>query len=335
MRTPAKTALLGMLVILFFFLTTKTVYADVRKGLSDVNRDGRTNTGDTSFIGTYYGQTFPTGQAALADVNQDSVIDVTDLSVVGANSGYILSACELEDINNNGSVTSADLAIVNGYLGQSDTTTNMIADLNGDGSITSADVASVQACIPTPTPTPTSMPTPTPTTKLSDAVQSSGPTNPNIHTNWQHEVMAGPNYVGTPKFIDNQDHDVALFIDKSTHHDDMSVSFSQPSIDQVPMLPWTNALNTVSEIFHIDAVSAFNGYEIQKTDNPYILTLTYDESKLYGLPASILSISHYDEVKKYWKVIGNPMVIDQVKHTVSTTTNTFGYFSVTYPASVW
>lgn len=196
-------SMLVFVSVLFFICAyVKPVFA-IRAGLADVNRDGIVNPADSDYIRTYYGLS-PTGLAALANVNQDTFINIFDLVFVGGNIGYTLSPCELENVNNDGLVNQLDVDIVTGYLGQSDSTENMIADLDGDGSVGSLDLSRVQACLPAPTSTLTPTPTMTPTPQVSLTPDPKATTNPNIHPNWKYEVMAGPSYTGTPSYIEDK-----------------------------------------------------------------------------------------------------------------------------------
>lgn len=126
-----------------------------------------------------------------------------------------------------------------------------------------------------------------------------------------------------------------MFIDTTAVHEDVNVSFIQPSIEETPKLPWAQGLNVVSDIVNIKAVSAFNGYDVPKADSPFIVQLHYEPEKLFGLAPTLLSISHFNIDTGRWVPIQNPMVFDYVNNTIATTTREFGFFTVAYPSSVW
>jgi hypothetical protein len=117
-----------------------TIAAAPRKALSDINRDGVISQLDINMLSPIFGSINPVGKNALSDINQDTVINILDLVLVSGKIGMTVSRCEMADINNDGTVTTADLDIIGAYFGQDDNSTNMMADLNGDGTINILDL---------------------------------------------------------------------------------------------------------------------------------------------------------------------------------------------------
>jgi hypothetical protein len=122
-----------------------------------------------------------------------------------------------------------------------------------------------------------------------------------------------------------------VIMDKGTHRDDLYITISQvPSQTLTIPFPWSQGLNTVFEIMNFDGVSAFNGYPIITTDNPFVIQLSYDPLKLSDRLPSSLKILWFNPVVQRWQFLTAPMVIDSVNHTIATTTSTFGYFTIGY-----
>jgi hypothetical protein len=92
---------------------------------------------------------------AIADADADGIPDALDNCVLTPNvdqldadgDGYG-NACDA-DLNNSGTVTAADFAILRSVLGQSATAspTAAAADLNGSGTVTAADFAILRAAL--------------------------------------------------------------------------------------------------------------------------------------------------------------------------------------------
>jgi putative esterase len=199
------------------------------------------------------------------------------------------------------------------------------------------------------TPTPTPSPTTTPTNSSNSSGSSSNssgstspPANPNAHPNWAHTVDAGPNYVGTNHFITNSSlgQSAAAFIGNNATTMDISLTIEQLAgdalINELPVnpFPWIQGLNTVSEIFHFNAVSAFNGYLANHFNEPVTVVLPYDPAKLNGIDPHRLRIAQYDTTTNKWIVLENNTVLDVVSHTVANTTTDLTYFAVVYPTKI-
>lgn len=175
-------------------------------------------------------------------------------------------------------------------------------------------------------------------------LQVSSSPNPNYHEGWKESIMAGPHYIGMASFISNNSKapGTAVLIESDSLKEDISIafetknmnSFKNDSGEDLPF-PWAQGLNTVSEISHIKAVSAFNGYPVEESAKPFMLKLLYDPARLSGLSTDVLRTAYYDNEKKRWTTVKSPMVIDKASYTISTTTTRFGLYAVVYPASVW
>lgn len=191
--------------------------------------------------------------------------------------------------------------------------------------------------------TPTSTPTPTPKPSSSSSGSSSSNSDPNKHEHWKYGVQAGANFVGTPTFLSGfgASSDAKVFINNDASDTGVAVTIQAVSPDTLlgrlssNPFPWMQGLNTVSDIYHFNSVSAFNGYAVQHFKKPVTIILPYDPSLLYGLPANQLLISWYDPAVGKWKLLKNDLLIDRTKHTISTTTTELTYFSVVYPVSTF
>lgn len=128
---------LGLTIFLFQF---KPTFA-YRNALADVNRDGVVSQNDVDLVKKFFNFVNPTGKAALADITQDSVVNILDLSFVGGRVGMNISTCQTADISDNGTVDQADLDYIGKFFGQIDNSRNMQADLTGDGYVNILDLS--------------------------------------------------------------------------------------------------------------------------------------------------------------------------------------------------
>ena len=193
----------------------------------------------------------------------------------------------------------------------------------------------------------------------SNSNDSSGSPDPNNHTGWSKKVMAGPDYVGLPALISSNisTPQTGVLMTNNVNHDDLALSLSQPSLNNlsqslnliltggksdVPQpknttipLPWSQGLNTVSEIYQFAAVSAFNGYPVITTDRPFIIQLGYDPARLNGRDPSNLNISYFNSDTGKWTELTTPIAVDWVNNTLATTTKHLGLYAVTYHSNTW
>lgn len=157
-------------------------------------------------------------------------------------------------------------------------------------------------------------------------------------------IMAGPHFVGIPKYIHNSfalsdwNRAASVFIDKNAHHDDLYIEFPWFDYSNIFLLnnpdsvklPWAQGFNTMSEISAIKALSSFNGYPIPETDYPFIVLLGIDPVRLGNAPQSRVKIARFNEETKKWEVLkGIHVYTDEGK--VATIATKFGYYAVVYP----
>ncbi len=163
------------------------------------------------------------------------------------------------------------------------------------------------------------------------AIATAGPPDPNKPTGYVEAISSGQNYQGTPSFIGGETGKVFLGKNRG---DDLNIIVSQPSLENIPVLPWTQGLNTVSEITNFKTSYAMNGFPFDKELNqPAIIQMSYDPSRLSGQDPSQLRIAYYDTQDKKWVVIGNNTVLDAPNHKIANTGKVLGYYTVVvYPS---
>jgi hypothetical protein len=175
-----------------------------------------------------------------------------------------------------------------------------------------------------------------------ESIQETGVVNlpqPNRIPGWKYEISAGPHFVGKSYVLSSTAAPgFFLMIPSTTHHDDLYIPISSPSWDKLPTktgvrvpFPWEQGLNTVSQAFYAPAFSAFNGYSIPKTDNPFIIAMVYDLGLVTDRTISTLKIARFDETLHKWKIIPSPQIINYQSHFIATTTHAFGLFALVYP----
>lgn len=98
-------------------------------------------------------------------------------------------------------------------------------------------------------------------------------------------------------------------------------------------LPWSVGHNTVSEIYHLQTYSAFNGYPFTP-EGPSTVVLPVDVSKIGVAQESLLRLAVFDSATGRWIINQNPIVFNRDKAEVATVTTRFGYMAVVYPSSM-
>lgn len=133
-----------------------------------------------------------------------------------------------------------------------------------------------------------------------------------------------------------------VVVDKLTNKDDFYVTITSVSFESLPILklpfynrptipyPWQQKKNVVSDIIYFSAVSAFNGYPIIKTDNPFVVLLSYDPEKLAGRSISSIKVVYFDIATGLWKSINRPLVVNETNNTIATTTTQFSLYTLAY-----
>jgi hypothetical protein len=173
------------------------------------------------------------------------------------------------------------------------------------------------------------------TTSNNSSVSSS----PNSKSGWSYPVIAGPNHVGITSFIMGRGTagDAMAYIPDNAHHDDIYLTIDEVSLNdlsnrrKIPF-PWSQGWNLVGDIYNFNAVSSFNGFPIPQFDHPAMVVLPYNLAKLKGISPKNLKIGWYDTSTKKWKVLPSRItVINQLAHTIASTTKNFSYFAVVYP----
>ena len=101
-------------------------------------------------------------------------------------------------------------------------------------------------------------------------------------------------------------------------------------LSRIP-LPWQQGFNTVSEVYSISAVSAFNGYPVTTLQSPGTIILSYYPGRLNKRSVKSLRIGYYDTKTKRWKVLPKNTVYDAQNHIIANTTSLMTYFAVLYP----
>lgn len=163
--------------------------------------------------------------------------------------------------------------------------------------------------------------------------------DPNRPVGWAKRISAGPHYKGNDfsfvtvnnrgeKGVGNVPEAVGVLILSRTHHDDLNITFSQPAVFDLPQapfkipLPWSRGFNVDGEIYWINAVSAFNGFQVVKSDGPFILRLPYKDTTIGK------KIIWFNPTLNKWQNLSSPLVVDYINRTLLTTTNQFGFFAV-------
>lgn len=180
----------------------------------------------------------------------------------------------------------------------------------------------------TPTPTPTlSAPTPRPTT--APGTGSSYVPNPNKHDNWSAEVNAGAQFMGEIRPLWNVEApDASVLIQNTAVHDPLNIHISILDPFELKILPWHNGLATYGRIYSMKAISAFNGFPIYSSDEPFTVTIPYDPMLLKGSSPTQLRIAYFDRATQKWKVLKMNTVLNREAHTIANTTKQFTYFVV-------
>lgn len=188
---------------------------------------------------------------------------------------------------------------------------------------------------------------------------TSGSSDPNCKSGFKYCFNAGPDFVGTVNMIqtNTQGAPTGVTVTNETHHDDMVVTVNQIKLEDLPTAlyimmtggnsnvphptpyplvpyPWSQGYNTVSEIYQVSAVAAFNGYPILTTDNPFTIQLAYDLTKLNGMDPQIIKVAYFDSDTNRWKVLIAPTVVDWVNHAIATTTRRLALYALVYPSGV-
>lgn len=120
---------------------------------------------------------------------------------------------------------------------------------------------------------------------------------------------------------------------------DVSVTIQHPTTNtlinqlQTNPFPWMQRLNTVSDIFHFNSVSAFNGYPVTHFNKPVTIVLSYNPNKLDGVDPRQLRIALYNLTTHQWTILKNNTVLNISQHTVANTTTNLTYFAVVYPTN--
>jgi len=176
-------------------------------------------------------------------------------------------------------------------------------------------------------------------TSSTSSTSSTSNANPNVHKYWSNAVSAGPNFVGIPDFIFNNSlgQNAMVLIGNDASTIDVAVTINKLSgnalIHLLPIdpFPWMQGLNTVSDIYQFNSVSAFNGYAFNQYDKPVTVVLSYDPAMLHGVNPNKLRIAWYDTTANKWKLLENNTVLNQTNHTIANTTTTLTYFAIVYP----
>ncbi|MCL5432025.1 MAG: hypothetical protein M1484_02890 [Patescibacteria group bacterium] len=182
---------------------------------------------------------------------------------------------------------------------------------------------------------------------------SSGPADPNCKSNYAYCINAGPNYLGS--FSQIKANGAFVSTTSQVNHDDLHISVNQTSLDSLSSFwktiltagksdvsytmpkdnvpfPWSQGFNTVSEIYSISAASAFNGYPVLITDNPFTIQLTYESTKLNSHSPQDIKFAYYDNSRNKWMTLSAPTVVDWANHTIATTTKIFSLYALVYPS---
>lgn len=211
----------------------------------------------------------------------------------------------------------------------------------------SQDSGSTFGVIPTPTPTPllaptaTEIPTSQNTSGNTSTGSSTGSPNPNMHPNWKEVVNAGPHLLGLAQYIQGTGDaaGTAIFIPKDSVSLDLFMMIDRVAdntlLNQLVSnpFPWMEGLNTASEIYYFNAISAFNGYPVTQSLQPVSIVLPYYPERLYNHDPHTLRIAEYDPTTNKWEILKNNTVLDTTNHTVANTTKDFTYFAVVYPTT--
>ncbi len=167
--------------------------------------------------------------------------------------------------------------------------------------------------------------------------------NPNLISGYAQPISVGPNRVGSigeggvlsltgsvsnpgiGGIIPSQATSIDLYIKPVEKSPEMLTTAAVP-------FPWAQGLNIYSRIYDFSAVSAFNGYPVLRTDNPYTIVLSFDSEKLLGRLPESLRIAYYDKKLGRWRQLPGPWVVNRNNQTIATSTRELSLFAVVYPA---
>lgn len=173
-------------------------------------------------------------------------------------------------------------------------------------------------------------------TSSSSSSNGSGEPDVNFPPGWAYHIDFGPHYIGQQNFIYGQGdaHTAGTFVNTTQSSNDVAVHISTLNtwqmIFQLMPFPWMNKINTVSEVYDFQGLSAFNGYPIPQFDLPATIILPYNPALLNGRAVPNLKIFQYVAEKKRWQALTSPIVIDYVHQKLATTVKNFRPFVVGY-----
>jgi len=148
-----------------------------------------------------------------------------------------------------------------------------------------------------------------------------------------YRIDTGPHAANTPAFIygSGDAGNAGTYIGSDASSEDLHVLIQKLSLQSLaPLpLPWTEGLDTGTDIYQFKAYSSFNGYSVPNFNKPVIISLPYDPKKASKNLKS-LKIGYLDKATNSWKILNSPMVINQSENEISTTTTFFTDFVVIY-----
>jgi regulation of enolase protein 1 (concanavalin A-like superfamily) len=161
--------------------------------------------------------------------------------------------------------------------------------------------------------------------------QSSNGNSPSSST-WVYPIDAGPHNFNSGFINGTGDASGAItYVGNNASQNDLYISITKVSLSNlIPVpLPWSQGLNTGTDIYQFKAYSSFNGYPVINFDKPVIISLLYDPVKA-GKNIKQLRIGYFNTKTKKWNVLSSPTVVDQKNHRISTTTSFYTDFVVVY-----
>ncbi len=160
----------------------------------------------------------------------------------------------------------------------------------------------------------------------------SAPDITNCPANWSHCISAGPTRTAPATFVQSDNNpNAGVLASNTTDTNDLYIHVLSrtenylTSLNPKVSMPEDQGYAPVSDIYQIQIFSAFNGYPLDPTTNPYTIILSYDPAKVTAI--NNLKLAYY--INNRWKLFPGQLVINPANHTIATVTKMANtYFTV-------